>query len=108
LISVRERVREIGIRKLLGVDDGAILRLFLAESLTLAFLGAIAGTLGGIGLILVTERFGAAFGKPFSIPINLPGAVIAVANRLRLVPGPASSSTGPHPGDRRGLRPDPL
>jgi ABC-type antimicrobial peptide transport system permease subunit len=35
--------------------------------------------LGGIGLILVTERFGAAFGKPFSIPINLPGAVIAVA-----------------------------
>ncbi len=64
---------------MLGVDDGAILRLFLAESLTLAFLGAIAGTLGGIGLILVTERFGAAFGKPFSIPINLPGAVIAVA-----------------------------
>lgn len=79
LISVRERVREIGIRKSLGADDGAILRLFLAESLTLAFLGAIAGTLGGVGLILITERIGAAFGKPFSIPINLPGVVIAVA-----------------------------
>ncbi|NNG17054.1 MAG: ABC transporter permease, partial [Gemmatimonadales bacterium] len=34
LISVRERVREIGIRKSLGADEGAILRLFLAESLT--------------------------------------------------------------------------
>jgi putative ABC transport system permease protein len=39
LISVRERVREIGIRKAPGADDGAILNLFLAESLTLAALG---------------------------------------------------------------------
>ncbi len=77
LISVRERVREIGIRKSLGADEGAILRLFLAESLTLAFLGAVVGTLGGIGLILITERIGAAFGKPFSIPLSGPGMIIA-------------------------------
>lgn len=78
LISVRERVREIGIRKSLGADEGAILRLFLAESLTLAFLGAVVGTVGGVGLILITERIGAAFGKPFSIPLSQTGMIVAI------------------------------
>ena len=78
LISVRERVREIGIRKALGADDGAILRLFLAESLTLAFLGAVTGIGGGAGLTVVTELIGRQFGKPFVIPVNVPGVFLAV------------------------------
>ena len=79
LISVRERVREIGIRKALGADDGAIMRLFLAESLTLAFIGSVAGVGGGAGLILVTKLIGRNFGKEFVIPISVPGIVIAIA-----------------------------
>jgi len=43
LISVRERVRRSGSARRSGPNDGAILRLFLAESLTLAFLGAVTG-----------------------------------------------------------------
>ena len=78
LISVRERVHEIGIRKALGADDGAIMRLFLAESLTLAFLGAVLGIAGGAGLTVVTELIGRQFGKPFAIPVNVPGVVLAV------------------------------
>jgi putative ABC transport system permease protein len=78
LISVRERVREIGIRKALGADDGAILRLFLAESLTLAFLGAVTGIGGGAGLTVITEVIGRQFGKPFAIPVNVPGVFLAV------------------------------
>ena len=78
LISVRERVHEIGIRKALGADDGAIMRLFLAESLTLAFLGAVLGIAGGAGLTVVTEFIGRQFDKPFAIPVNLPGVVLAV------------------------------
>jgi putative ABC transport system permease protein len=78
LISVRERVREIGIRKALGADDGAIRRLFLAESLTLAFLGAILGIGGGAGLTVITELIGRQFGKPFAIPVNVPGVFLAV------------------------------
>lgn len=78
LISVRERVREIGIRKALGADDGAILRLFLAESLTLAFLGAVIGIGGGAGLTVITELIGRQFGKPFVIPVNVPGVFLAV------------------------------
>lgn len=78
LISVRERVHEIGIRKALGADDSAIMRLFLAESLTLAFLGAVLGIAAGAGLTVVTEFIGRQFGKPFAIPVNLPGVALAV------------------------------
>jgi len=82
LISVRERVHEIGIRKALGADDSAIMRLFLAESLTLAFLGAVLGIAGGAGLTVVTEFIGRQFGKPFAIPVNLPGVALAVVFAL--------------------------
>jgi len=82
LISVRERVREIGIRKALGADDGAIMRLFLAESLTLAVIGSVAGVGGGAGLILVTKFIGSRFGKEFVIPISVPGIVIAIGFAL--------------------------
>jgi ABC-type antimicrobial peptide transport system permease subunit len=78
LISVRERVHEIGVRKALGADDGAILRLFLAESLTLAFLGALLGIAGGAGLTVITELIGRQFGKPFVIPVSVPGVMLAV------------------------------
>lgn len=82
LISVRERVREIGIRMALGADDVAIRRLFLVESLTLAALGALLGVVGGAGLILVTETIAQNFGKEFVIPVHVPGAVAAVGFAL--------------------------
>ena len=82
LISVRERVHEIGIRKALGADDGAIMRLFLAESLTLAFLGAVLGIGAGAGLTVVTELIGRQFDKPFAIPVNVPGVALAVVFAL--------------------------
>ena len=78
LISVRERVREIGIRKALGADDAAVLQLFLAESLTLSFLGAVVGIAGGAGLTVITELIGRQFGKPFVIPVNIPGVFLAI------------------------------
>jgi putative ABC transport system permease protein len=82
LISVRERVHEIGIRKALGADDGAIIKLFLAESLTLAFLGAVLGIAGGAGLTVITELIGKQFGKPFVIPVSIPGVILAVVFAL--------------------------
>ncbi|MGH7546888.1 MAG: ABC transporter permease [Gemmatimonadales bacterium] len=82
LISVRERVREIGIRKALGADDGVILRLFLAESLALAFIGAVLGIGGGAGLIVITEFIGRQFGKAFTIAVSVPGVILAIGFAL--------------------------
>ena len=78
LISVRERVREIGIRMALGADGPDIRRLFLVESMMLAFLGAVLGVAGGTGLVMVTEAIAAGFGRDFVVPVHLPGAVAAV------------------------------
>ena len=47
LISVRERTREIGLRKALGATNSAILRQFLFEAAAITLLGGMIGILGG-------------------------------------------------------------
>jgi putative ABC transport system permease protein len=55
LMSVNERTREIGIRKSLGATRRDIRNQFLAESVTLALLGGMAGLLAGGGLALLVQ-----------------------------------------------------
>jgi putative ABC transport system permease protein len=50
LMSVSERTYEIGIRKALGATRRDIRRQFLAESVTLTFLGGVLGLIAGMGL----------------------------------------------------------
>jgi putative ABC transport system permease protein len=50
LVAVAERTHEIGIRKALGAKRSDILSQFLAESTTLAVIGAIVGIAAGFGL----------------------------------------------------------
>jgi putative ABC transport system permease protein len=72
LVSVRERTREIGIRKAVGARGRDILAQFLVEAVTISLLGGLIGVALGLALSAV---IGAYAGWGFSL--NL--ATVAVA-----------------------------
>lgn len=68
LVSVRERTKEIGIRKAVGAKRKNILWQFLAESATISVVGGILGILAGFSLA-----------KIISLAVSLPSAVSAAS-----------------------------
>jgi putative ABC transport system permease protein len=76
LMSVRERTREIGIRKSVGARASDIRRQFLAEAVALTSVGGILGVLGGAGLAMLV-----------ALATPLPARVTAWSVALALVLG---------------------
>jgi len=73
LMSVYERVREIGTMMALGMKRRAILGLFVAESLGMAATGAAVGVALGLGIVLWLNHAG--------IPISPPGGGMTASLR---------------------------
>ena len=57
LVSVRERTREIGIRKSVGADPWKVQVQFLVEAVVLSTLGGVAGIVAGIGAARLISVF---------------------------------------------------
>jgi putative ABC transport system permease protein len=80
LVSVRERTREIGIRKALGAKARDILSQFLIEALTLSLIGGLIGIAIGLGVSALIGRI-AGWGFAFD------PSTVALATLFSLVVG---------------------
>lgn len=80
--NVRDRVTEIGLRRALGASRGEVAGLFVLEGITITLAAGAFGTLGGHGVLLLSENFlpHAAAMTPLSAT-----APIAVAVALGIV-----------------------
>ena len=74
LVSVRERTREIGIRKAVGARGRDILAQFLIEALTLSLLGGLIGVAVGLGVSALIGQL-AGWGFQFN-PSTVAAAVL--------------------------------
>ncbi len=84
LVSVTERIREIGLRKALGATPRVILRQFLVEASLLGLTGGVLGlALGFLGVVLL-PRF---LDQPVTISPVAAGAALAVSLVIGVVAG---------------------
>jgi len=80
LVTVKERTKEIGIRKAIGAPDASILHQFLLEGVMLCILGGIAGTVFGIASAQVVAEL-------MVIPVKISWSAIIVALAFSSVVG---------------------
>jgi putative ABC transport system permease protein len=80
LVSVTERIREIGLRMAVGAGPRDIRAQFLAEALLISLIGGVVGiALGMVGAVLV--------GKLGALPVALNGKVIGLAAGFSIATG---------------------
>lgn len=79
VMTVMERVREIGTLRAIGTSRGQVARMIVAEALWLGVLGALVGNVLGLGLIVLINGLGLQMPPP-------PGAVNPIDLKLAVVP----------------------
>ena len=81
LVSVTERIKEIGVRKALGARRGDIQKQFIVESELLTGAGGILGVMGAAIFSFVVGRLMSGIvGDEFSAPVRLWAVAVAVVS----------------------------
>ncbi len=84
LVAVKERTREIGIRKAVGARQNWILMQFMIETITLCQIGGLIGIILGVGLAFA---LGALVGMTLSVPIFWIVISLLICTALGIVSG---------------------
>ncbi|MFT3756343.1 MAG: ABC transporter permease [Pseudoxanthomonas sp.] len=80
LVSVTERIREIGLRMAVGAGPSDVRRQFLAEAMLLSLGGGVIGiVIGAVGTLIV--------GQLSDLPVALNGQVVALAAAFSIATG---------------------
>jgi putative ABC transport system permease protein len=80
LVSVTERIREIGLRMAVGAGPSDVRRQFLAEAMLISLIGGALGIAIGVVGSLLVERFS-------DLPVALNGQVIGLAAGFSIATG---------------------
>jgi putative ABC transport system permease protein len=97
LISLKQRVRDIGLRKALGALNGDIFSQFLAEAIFISLVGTFFGVILGMGIIygvaLIVQGLG--YNWPFLLTFESIGIAFGIALFIGVVFGlyPAKKAT---------------
>lgn len=88
VMSISERVREIGTKKAIGASDADVMREYLAEAGFMGLIGGLSGLLSGWLLILLINRATEATGSTiFMVTPRLAVGAVVFATILGLVAG---------------------
>ena len=80
LVSVTERIREIGLRMAVGAGPSDVRRQFLMEALLISLIGGVIGIVIGIAGALLVSKFS-------ELPMALNAQVVGLAAAFSIVTG---------------------
>jgi putative ABC transport system permease protein len=78
LISVNQRIQEVGLRKALGAKNSTIRLQFLMESVVITLIGGIAGIAGGVFVSLIAALVIQRLGYHWPFIVTISSIVLAV------------------------------